>query len=242
MAAAAGQLLTMQGFICWRRMASVAGGARLHLLATQGCSSTGAGGELGRGAALDGSGAGLACRRTDLVAQEQRRTGSGAGRRTSGRTGRSKGEKQLTRLLPLRATPSHGSEPGARSRGAGWPWCSMGARSFAAKIPRHFHDGTKRASTPPQLESRAEAAPLGLGAGGWQGRLAVAAVVGDSFMGVGLGMGGHQAMALRVNSDVSIFLNCRMEGYQDTLYAYTNRQYNRGCVISVAQWTSPLVT
>lgn len=65
-----------------------------------------------------------------------------------------------------------------------------------------------------------------------------AAVVGDSFMGVALGIQntagpeGEQAVALRVNSDVSIFLNCRMDGYQDTLYAYSNRQYYRGCVIT----------
>ncbi|KAH7680013.1 Pectinesterase protein [Dioscorea alata] len=63
-------------------------------------------------------------------------------------------------------------------------------------------------------------------------------VVGDSFMGVALGIqntagpDGEQAVALRVNSDVSIFLNCRMDGYQDTLYAYSNRQYYRGCVIT----------
>ncbi|KAF8098343.1 hypothetical protein N665_0268s0012 [Sinapis alba] len=41
----------------------------------------------------------------------------------------------------------------------------------------------------------------------------------------------HQAVAIRVESDRSVFQNCRFEGYQDTLYAYTHRQYYRSCVI-----------
>ncbi|EAZ42935.1 hypothetical protein OsJ_27525 [Oryza sativa Japonica Group] len=61
---------------------------------------------------------------------------------------------------------------------------------------------------------------------------------GDGFMGVALGFRNtaraakHQAVALLVQSDKSIFLNCRMEGHQDTLYAHSKAQFYRNCVIS----------
>ncbi|PVH39316.1 hypothetical protein PAHAL_5G476300 [Panicum hallii] len=61
---------------------------------------------------------------------------------------------------------------------------------------------------------------------------------GDGFIGIALGFRNtagaakHQAVALLVQSDRSIFLNCRMDAYQDTLYAHSKAQFYRNCVIS----------
>ncbi|KAL8153019.1 hypothetical protein V2J09_010779 [Rumex salicifolius] len=41
----------------------------------------------------------------------------------------------------------------------------------------------------------------------------------------------HQAVAIRVNSDHSLFFRCSFKGYQDTLFAHSNRQFYRDCLI-----------
>ncbi|KAL7198573.1 hypothetical protein ACSBR2_020959 [Camellia fascicularis] len=43
---------------------------------------------------------------------------------------------------------------------------------------------------------------------------------------------GHQAVAYLSSSDMSAYFNCRFEGYQDTLYYISNRQFYRNCVIT----------
>ncbi|KAF7840657.1 pectinesterase-like [Senna tora] len=42
----------------------------------------------------------------------------------------------------------------------------------------------------------------------------------------------HQAVALRVGGDLSVINRCRIDAFQDSLYAHTNRQFYRDCFIT----------
>ncbi|XP_071725294.1 probable pectinesterase/pectinesterase inhibitor 25 [Rutidosis leptorrhynchoides] len=61
------------------------------------------------------------------------------------------------------------------------------------------------------------------------------AVSGERFVAVGVtfrntaGPQKHQAVALRNNADLSTFYQCSFEGYQDTLYIHSLRQFYREC-------------
>ncbi|KAK4258962.1 hypothetical protein QN277_005350 [Acacia crassicarpa] len=69
-------------------------------------------------------------------------------------------------------------------------------------------------------------------------KTATVAAVGDGFIGQDIwfqntaGPQKHQAVALRVGADLSVINRCRVDAYQDTLYAHSNRQFYRDSFIT----------
>ncbi|KAJ6715017.1 PECTINESTERASE [Salix viminalis] len=67
---------------------------------------------------------------------------------------------------------------------------------------------------------------------------ATVAAVGQGFLARGVtfqntaGSSKHQAVALRVGSDLSAFYECDMLAYQDTLYVHSNRQFFINCLVA----------
>ncbi|KAF7844835.1 pectinesterase 2-like [Senna tora] len=74
-----------------------------------------------------------------------------------------------------------------------------------------------------------------VGGGSTTFRSATVAAVGDSFIAQDItfrntaGPNNHQAVAFRSGSDLSVFYKCSFEGYQDTLYVHSERQFYREC-------------
>lgn len=62
-------------------------------------------------------------------------------------------------------------------------------------------------------------------------------MTGDGFIASGItfrntaGPENHQAVALRSGADLSVFYRCGFEGYQDTLYVHSQRQFYKECYV-----------
>ncbi|XVF49345.1 hypothetical protein PTKIN_Ptkin04bG0004200 [Pterospermum kingtungense] len=76
-----------------------------------------------------------------------------------------------------------------------------------------------------------------IGGGSTTFNSATVAVTGEGFIASGItfrntaGPENHQAVALRSGSDLSVFYRCGFEGYQDTLYVHSQRQFYKECYI-----------
>ncbi|XP_022941906.1 pectinesterase 2 [Cucurbita moschata] len=76
-----------------------------------------------------------------------------------------------------------------------------------------------------------------VGGGSTTFKSATVAVDGDGFIARDItirntaGASNHQAVALRSGSDLSVYYRCSFEGFQDTLYVFSERQFYRQCDI-----------